>query len=138
MTEVCEDCGRPVTRSDEEFGEDKCCQLDSPGAYLFSNCDEYTIKRLRERLTAAEAQLAERRWIPVTERLPDHGPSNGDSEWVLVFAPARGIDMAFYEASTELWHWNSHGYAIASEVSHWMALPAEPVRSQQSTGGKDE
>ncbi len=53
-------------------------------------------------------------WIPCSERIPDE---ERHDEFVLVFAPTRGVDMAM---------WRSQGYALTSEITHWMPLPKGP------------
>lgn len=60
-------------------------------------------------------------WILCTERMPDwEFPKEVD--YVLVDAPARGVDLAFWDG--ERWHWRSTGYAIPSEIVAWQPLPA--------------
>jgi hypothetical protein len=66
-------------------------------------------------------------WIACSERMPailDDDEHDGCSEWVLVFAPDRGASIALWEV--ERWVWDSAGYAIPSEVTHWMPLPEPP------------
>jgi hypothetical protein len=48
----------------------------------------------------------------------------GEEDWSLVMAPSRGVDMAAWDG--ERWVWRHSGYAIPSEVTHWMPLPAPP------------
>jgi len=66
-------------------------------------------------------------WIPCSERMPEvlHDDENdGCSEWVNVYAPARGVDMAFWDGGR--WYWSSVGYAITSEVTLWRPCPPPP------------
>jgi len=66
-------------------------------------------------------------WVACSERMPDieHTEENdGCSKWVLVFAPARGRDMAFWDGTR--WYWGGGGYAIQSEVTHWIDMPSPP------------
>ncbi len=56
----CPDCHRPVS-ADEETAYDEaiCTQLDSGGAYLFSDCAKFTIKYLRAALAERDRRLEE-------------------------------------------------------------------------------
>lgn len=54
--------------------------------------------------------LEERRWIPVTERLPDVGIE------VLIYSEDDGVCVDYYGG-------DSFGYY---EVTHWMPLPEPP------------
>ena len=67
-------------------------------------------------------------WVATSERMPEilHDDQNdGCSEWVHVYAPQRGVDMAFW-ADDGTWTWRESGYAIESEITHWMPLPSPP------------
>jgi hypothetical protein len=77
-------------------------------------------RRIIESMEPTEYEL-ERRWIPVTERLPDEG------ERVLVFDKAfLQPEMGTYY-STDGWV----GDEIASlDPSHWMPLPAPPTNAK--------
>ena len=76
-----------------------------------------------ERLTARIAELeGERRWIPVSEGLPDG------------WEPVLTIDMsestrvpvpAFYDPETSLWSTHLPNYDLW--VTHWMPLPELPI-----------
>ena len=76
----------------------------------------------RKALKARIAELeAERRWIPVSERLPDN------------WKPVLTIDMsestrvpvpAFYDPETSLWSTHLPNYDLW--VTHWMPLPEPP------------
>ena len=66
-------------------------------------------------------------WIRCSERMPTiatEGDDAGCSQWVNVYAPALGGDMAFWDG--ERWFWREQGYAIPSEITHWMPLPPPP------------
>lgn len=59
-------------------------------------------------------------WIPVTERLPEHG------EIVLAFGKRHATSGMFRGTSPtkpNWWHWKGNMY---KEVSHWMPLPEPP------------
>jgi hypothetical protein len=90
---------------------------------------------MRNSLDALAAELRAHRereasggWIAVSERMPEvatDGEDAGCSEWVNVYAPRRGADMASWDG--ERWYWRAEGYAIPSEVTHWQPLPAQPA-----------
>lgn len=83
--------------------------------------EDYDLEHLRELIKA------ERRWIPVTERLPE-----GDNQ-VLAIVSGRWKNITF-DHSYELANWNSdEGWIMDAwpefenpDVSHWMPLP-EPL-----------
>src|SRR6187399_1925731 len=88
-----------------------------------------------DRMLALIAEVRVHRWIPCSERMPEvlHDDVNdGCSEWVFVFSPSRGRDMAFWDG--ERWHWSWDGYAIPSEITHWSALPAPPAVKEPTSG----
>jgi len=71
--------------------------------------------------------MADMKWIACSERMPEvlHTEENdGCSEWLIVYAPSRGRDAAFWDG--QHWYWSSGGYAITSEVTHWVPMPALP------------
>ena len=71
------------------------------------------LQDVKEFYALAEAALREqeeRRWIPVTERLPDVGTE------VLVYSEDDGICVDYYGG-------DSFGYY---DVTHWMPLPEPP------------
>lgn len=63
--------------------------------------------------------LAEKvpRWIPVTERLPEHG-------WYLAYGPTIKMEVLHFHSVEEVWS-SERYYNI--EVSHWMPLPEPPM-----------
>ena len=75
-----------------------------------------------DRLTARIAELeAERRWIPVSERMPD------DWESVLtvdISKSTQDVVSAFYNPETSLW---STPFSSGLWVTHWMPLPESPI-----------
>ena len=84
-----------------------------------SNVEHWNNRPIEDAQNARIAELeAERRWIPVSERLPE-----GDA--VLVYRE-RGksnidIDWTFIEGGREYWY-NSG----LDNVTHWMPLPEPP------------
>lgn len=86
---------------------------------------------------AALRELEERRWIPVTERLPDtngtfivtacdEGCSHGEGIWydtVVVVAE-------YYKGA---WTWDENGteYDLEGIVTHWMPMPEPPKEAQE-------
>ena len=57
------------------------------------------------------------RWIPVTERLPEHG-------WYLAYGPSIKMEVLHFHSVEEVW--SSERYYDV-EVTHWMPLPSSPV-----------
>ena len=56
------------------------------------------------------------RWIPVTERLPEHG-------WYLAYGPTIKMEVLHFHIVEEVWS-SERYYNI--EVTHWMPLPEPP------------
>lgn len=56
------------------------------------------------------------RWIPVTERLPEHG-------WHLAYGPTIKMEVLHFHSAEEVWS-SERYYNI--EVTHWMPLPEPP------------
>ena len=67
---------------------------------------------------AADAieELSKPRWIPVTERLPEHG-------WYLAYGPTIKMEVLHFHSVEEVWS-SERYYDI--EVTHWMPLPEPP------------
>lgn len=76
-------------------------------------------------LESENAELeAERRWIPVSERMPD------DWESVLtidISKSTRDVVSAFYNPETSLW---STPFSSDLWVTHWMPLPEPPEKGE--------
>ena len=76
----------------------------------------------RNNLETYIAELeAERRWIPVSERLPD----NWESVLTIdISKSTRGPVTAFYNPETSLW---ATHFSCDLWVTHWMPLPEPPI-----------
>ena len=84
-------------------------------------------KQLREAaaLVAKEsAELLERRWIPVEERLPEVWRNDETAELVnyMICSPDFGVDIGNYHAKAKKWLC----MALPCTVTHWMPLPEPP------------
>ena len=84
-------------------------------------------KQLREAaaLVAKEsAELLERRWIPVEERLPEVWRNDETAELVnyMICSPDFGVDIGNYHAKAKKWFC----MALPCTVTHWMPLPEPP------------
>ena len=84
-------------------------------------------EQLREAaaLVAKEsAELLERRWIPVTERLPEVWRNDKTAELVnyMIYSPDFGVDIGNYHAKAKKWLC----MALPCTVTHWMPLPEPP------------
>ena len=91
-------------------------------------------EQLREAaaLVAKEsAELLERRWIPVEERLPEVWRNDETAELVnyMIYSPDFGVDIGNYHAKAKKWLC----MALPCTVTHWMPLPDAPEeeRSKQ-------
>mgnify|MGYP000990102744 CR=1 FL=1 len=90
-----------------------------------SNVEHWNNRPIEDALNARIAELeAERRWIPVSERLPD----NWESVLTIdISKSTRDAVTAFYNPETSLW---STPFSSDLWVTHWMPLP-EPPEAQQ-------
>ena len=84
-------------------------------------------KQLREAaaLVAKEsAELLERRWIPVTERLPEVWRNDETAELVnyMIYSPDFGVDIGNYHAKAKKWLC----MGLLCAATHWMPLPKPP------------
>ena len=85
------------------------------------------IEQLREAaalLTKESAELLERRWIPVEERLPEVWRNDETAELVnyMIYSPDFGVDIGNYHAKAKKWLC----MALPCTVTHWMPLPEPP------------
>ncbi len=70
------------------------------------------------------AELLERRWIPVEERLPEVWRNDETAELVnyMIYSPDFGVDIGNYHAKAKKWLC----MALPCTVTHWMPLPEPP------------
>ena len=71
---------------------------------------------------AALREQEERRWIPVTERLPE---KNG--QWVLCLCVSGAIEVLKFDYT--MWNWDAQYPGrcyMENYVTHWMPLPEPP------------
>ena len=75
-------------------------------------------------LAKESAELLERRWIPVTERLPEVWRNDETAELVnyMIYSPDFGVDIGNYHAKAKKWLC----MALPCTVTHWMPLPSGP------------
>ena len=89
-----------------------------------SQC-KYLLDKLTS-LTDRVADLeAERRWIPVSERLPEV-EEYACSVSVLVFRNGYTVAEAWYDFEEENWHKSNAIGMLIDGVTHWMPLPEPP------------
>lgn len=76
------------------------------------------------------AELLERRWIPVEERLPEVWRNDETAELVnyMIYSPDFGVDIGNYHAKAKKWLC----MALPCTVTHWMPLPEPP---EEEPGG---
>ena len=71
---------------------------------------------------AALREQEERRWIPVTERLPDE-----NNRWVLCLCVSGAIEVLKFDCT--MWNWDAQYPGrcyMENYVIHWMPLPEPP------------
>ena len=75
-------------------------------------------------VTKESAELLERRWIPVEERLPEVWRNDETAELVnyMICSPDFGVDIGNYHAKAKKWLC----MALPCTVTHWMPLPSGP------------
>lgn len=75
-------------------------------------------------VTKESAELLERRWIPVEERLPEVWCNDETAELVnyMIYSPDFGVDIGNYHAKAKKWLC----MALPCTVTHWMPLPSGP------------
>lgn len=75
-------------------------------------------------VTKESAELLERRWIPVEERLPEVWRNDETAELVnyMIYSPDFGVDIGNYHAKAKKWLC----MALPCTVTHWMPLPSGP------------
>lgn len=84
-------------------------------------------KQLREAaalVAKKNAELLDRRWIPVAERLPEVWRNDETAELVnyMICSPDFGVDIGNYHAKAKKWLC----MALPCTVTHWMPLPELP------------
>ena len=131
----CPFCGSEV--QDDERGEKYPKKSPMGGWIIHCECCGASLSQFRKsgkdeiswntrpiedelRLRIAELE-AERRWIPVSERLPD----NWESVLTIdISKSTRDMVTAFYNPETSLW---STHFSCDLWVTHWMPLPESPI-----------
>ena len=71
---------------------------------------------------AALREHGERRWIPVTERLPEK-----NDQWVLCLCVSGAIEVLKFDYT--MWNWDAQYPGrcyMENYVTHWMPLPEPP------------
>lgn len=120
----------PITLGDDLA--EAADQLENQNAHIAAFQQE--IEKLRgqnEQLRVAaalvakeSAELLERRWIPVEERLPEVWRNDETAELVnyMIYSPDFGVDIGNYHAKAKKWLC----MALPCTVTHWMPLPSGP------------
>ena len=78
------------------------------------------LRKIHEKITADTTEVATRKWIPVTEQLPEM------YKGVLVCSESRKISINWRGCNGD---WNSYG-----NITHWMHLPEAPRVSSRPSG----
>lgn len=93
--------------------------MNLTGVHPFLHWEE--MMEVRDMAIAALREPEERRWIPVTERLPELGERVLCTDGVTVFEQYR------WELSCVYGIWDRFGMrSPMQEVTHWMPLPEPP------------
>ena len=85
------------------------------------NCSLQGCNILREAV-AAIREKEDRRWIPVTERLPEK-----NDQWVLCLCVSGAIEVLKFDYT--MWNWDAQYPGrcyMENYVTHWMPLPEPP------------
>lgn len=86
------------------------------------------IKKLTGRCARYAEEIAvlqeRRKWVPVTERLPEVWRNDETAELVnyMIYSPDFGVDIGNYHAKAKKWFC----MALPCTVTHWMPLPDGP------------
>lgn len=93
--------------------------------YLTPIAESASLERYKEALGLAISALREqeeRRWIPVTERLPEN------DQWVLCFMKDKAFGaFRVFQWNYIDWQWNDgNEWYDENDVTHWMPLPEPP------------
>ena len=100
------------------------CEVNNPGTCR--KCPVYNQSAgcldllHQEAAELIEVLTAERRWIPVTERLPDN------SATVNLCTRSKIVGTGFYNKYTKSWVQYYSGGAICVDVTHWQPMPQPP------------
>ena len=78
------------------------------------------LSNVRENLRMMPTVEQERRWIPVSERLPD-----GEYD-VLLIGDGKGYAIAYYSGGT----WYDYHHNHLKGFTHWMPLPQPPKEGE--------
>ena len=122
--------------------------------YLTPIAESASLERYKEALSMAVAALREkeeRRWIPVTERLPEEDgdylvfkrfAGNAWSDVVSFAKDGRQVsECTFVEKWQNVWYYydSEWGYIRTDAVTHWMPLPEPPEKAinQDHNKGKE-
>ena len=93
--------------------------------YLTPIAESASLERYKEALSMAVAALRdqeERRWIAVTERLPEK-----NNQWVLCLCVSGAIEVLKFDYT--MWDWDAQYPGrcyMENYVTHWMPLPETP------------
>ena len=89
----------------------------SPSADSSASLLHYCVNHAADEI---ERLRDERRWIPVSERLP------ADGEWVWCYGPNRGCEAACISKYWDGWVGTDRKNLVAGAYTHWMPLPEPP------------
>lgn len=99
----------------------KVCGFPHDGTDHHSDCIFAQAKEI-ERL---RSELDKRKWIPVSERLPEH------AEECIVFAE-NDVCYGYYDYRVKAWRFTDDGFVFKVSPTHWMPLPEKPEIKQSN------
>jgi hypothetical protein len=127
-SEVCPDCGRPIADRSGTGGslETHCFGHRDGDALGQRLCRDNTIAKLRAEVESLRARVAEREWVPCSERMPRDGwrvlglyQSFGGPRVVACF---RDPD----ESVTKRWTADGGTQYGDGIITHWREMPRPP------------
>ena len=101
---------------------------DNPNTFYKTSDIVDGMKNAQKRIDAIQMAISalreqeERRWIPVTERLPDE-----NNRWVLCLCVSGAIEVLKFDYT--MWNWDAQYPGrcyMESYVTHWMPIPQLP------------
>lgn len=88
------------------------------GCAVYNECLAQIVNDAADYIENLEAELADRRWVSVADRLPNVG------EPVVVYGVGKTVEIMIMDERGRWWF--SEGWFDKDEVFYWMPLPERP------------